>query len=219
MFGVNFVDGRIKGYPYNYPANAPKTFYVLAVADTDTVYGENDFVDNGDDTVSDRATGLMWTQDDYQSTDFDDAVSYCEACTTGGYSDWRLPNIKELQSIVDYSRAPDETNSAAIDPVFSTTAITNEEGETDWGYYWASTTHAKYTGSGANGAYVSFGRAVGYFDSDLVDVHGAGAQRSNHKSDETADGTTAENLGYGTFYYKGPQGDITRIDNMVRCVR
>jgi hypothetical protein len=161
----------------------------------------------------------MWTQDDYQSTDFDDAVSYCEASTTGGYSDWRLPDAKELQSIVDYGRAPDATNSAAIDPVFNATAITNEGGETDWGYYWASTTHAGYDGKGANGTYVSFGRALGYYNSQLTDVHGAGAQRSSHKSDETTDGTTAENLGYGAFYYKGPQGDITRIDNMVRCVR
>jgi hypothetical protein len=30
MLGVNFIDGRIKGYPYNFPTNDPKTFYVLA---------------------------------------------------------------------------------------------------------------------------------------------------------------------------------------------
>jgi len=219
MFGVNFIDGRIKGYPYNYPSNNPKTFYVLAVTGGNTAYGENDFSDNGDGTVTDLATGLMWTQGDYQSTDYDDAVSYCEASTTGGYTDWRLPNVKELQSIIDYSRAPDETGSAAIDPVFTATSFTNEEGESDWGYYWASTTHANFGGNGSNGTYVSFGRAVGYFDSELTDVHGAGAQRSNNKSDPTIDGTTPMNLGYGTFYYKGPQGDIVRIDNMVRCVR
>ena len=219
MFGVNFIDGRIKGYPYNFPAHDPKTFYVLAVAGANTAYGENDFLDNGDSTVSDRATGLMWTQDDYQSMDYDDAVAFCQACTIGGYTDWRFPNAKELQSIVDYSRAPDATNSAAIDPVFNATAIINEEGEADWGYYWASTTHATFGGSGTNATYVAFGRAVGYFDSELTDVHGAGAQRSNNKSDATVDGTTAADLGYGIFYYKGPQGDIVRIDNMVRCVR
>ena len=42
------------------------------------------------------------------------------------YNDWRLPNAKEMQSIVDYSRVPDATGSAAIDPVFSITEITNE---------------------------------------------------------------------------------------------
>ena len=103
-------------------------------------------------------------------------------------------------------------------PLFNTTAITNEGGETDWGYYWASTTHATYGGGGTSGTYVSFGRALGYFDSELTDVHGAGAQRSSNKSDVSLDGTALD-LGYGTFYYKGPQGDILRNDNMVRCVR
>jgi hypothetical protein len=88
------------------------------------------------------------------------------------------------------------------------------------GYYWASTTHASYGNHGTAGNYVSFGRALGNFDSELSDVHGAGAQRSNHKSDVTSDGfATTLDLGYGTFYYKGPQRDILRIDNMVRCVR
>jgi hypothetical protein len=220
MFGVNFVDGRIKGYPYDFPASNPKRFYVLAVAGANTDYGVNDFADNGDQTVSDRATGLMWQKDDYQSVNFEDTVDYCEASTTGGWTDWRLPNVKELQSIVDYSRCPDTTNSAAIDPLFNATAIVNEGGQTDWGYYWASTTHADYTGHGTRATYVSFGRALGYFNSELTDVHGAGAQRSNHKSDVTDGGSAAAaDLGYGTFYYKGPQDDILRIDNMVRCVR
>jgi len=216
MFGVNFIDGRIKGYPYNYPSNNPKTFYVLC-ASGNSSYGTNDFSDNGDGTINDNAAGLLWQQDDYQSSNFEDAIAHCEAATTGGRSDWRLPNVKELQSILDYSRAPDYTNSAAIDPLFNATSITNEGGATDWGFYWASTTHTDYLGLGKNGAYVSFGRALGYFESALTDVHGAGAQRSNDKTDVATQGTVA-NLGYGNFYYHGPQGDILRLDNMVRCV-
>lgn len=218
MFGVNFIDGRIKGYPYDYPENNPKTFYVLAVAGN-TGYGENNFVDNGDQTVSDSATGLMWQKNDYHSSEFDDAIAYCEESTTGGWTDWRLPNVKELQSIVDYSRAPDATDSAAIDPVFNTTSITNEGGDLDWGYYWASTTHTRYGNIGTSGTYLSFGRALGYFEDELTDVHGAGAQRSNNKTDVAEAGAKAHDLGFGTFYYKGPQGDILRTDNMARCVR
>ena len=219
MFGVNFIDGRIKGYPYDFPENNPKTFYVLAVTGN-TEYGKNSYSDNDDGTITDQATGLMWQQDDYQSENFEDGVSYCEACTTGGWTDWHLPNVKELQSIVDYTRSPDFTNSAAIDPVFKTTSFINEGGETDYGYYWAATTHLQYNGSGSNGTYISFGRALGYFSDALTDVHGAGAQRSNAKMNVTSEpGSSSVDLGHGRFYYKGPQGDILRIDNMVRCVR
>ncbi len=218
MFGVNFVDGRIKGYPYAYPASDPKTFYVLCVTGN-SAYGFNDFSDNGDGTISDSATALMWQTDDYQSSNFEDAIAHCETSATGGWDDWRLPNVKELQSIVDYDRAPDYSGSAAIDPLFNATSFSNEAGETDWGFYWASTTHATYAGSGASATYVSFGRALGYFNSAVVDVHGAGAQRSNHKSDITVQAMGIADVGYGAFYYHGPQGDLLRLDNRVRCVR
>ena len=56
-----------------------------------------------------------------------------DTCPYLGYSDWRLPNIKELQSIVDYTRSPGITGSAAIDALFNATPITNEEGILDWG--------------------------------------------------------------------------------------
>lgn len=142
MFGVNYVDGRIKGYP-----TALKDFYVRCVRGN-TDYGFNDFVDVGDGTINDNATGLMWQQDDTASTNLDDAISTCEAANTAAYEDWRLPNVKELQSILDYSRIPDTHNTAAIDPVFTATSFLNEESIPDWGYYWASTTHVDYDSNG-----------------------------------------------------------------------
>jgi len=212
MFGVNFADGRIKGYGTTGPQGEMQ-FYVRYVRGN-TAYGENDFYDNGDGTISDLSTGLMWAQDDSGThivggMSWEDALDYVQDlndATHLGYSDWYLPNAKELQSIVDYSRSPDTTNSAAIDPVFNVTSITNEDGERDWGYYWTSTTHASSRG-GQAAVYICFGRGLGYMNGQYVDVHGAGCQRSDPKS------------GSAIPTGRGPQGDVVRVANMVRVVR
>ncbi|MEZ4645664.1 MAG: DUF1566 domain-containing protein [Chloroflexota bacterium] len=141
-------------------------------------------------------------------TNWDEAIAYCESSTLAGYDDWRLPNAKELQYLVDYGRSPDTTNSAAIDPLFSATSITNEAGQLDYAAYWSSTTHVNMT-NGSNAAYVSFGRALGYMNGSWLDVHGAGAQRSDPKTGDPDDWPTGH----------GPQGDAIRIYNVVRCVR
>ncbi|MCP3992389.1 MAG: DUF1566 domain-containing protein, partial [Actinomycetia bacterium] len=214
MFGVNFADGRIKGYGLSDPRGGEKTFFTVYVRGN-LDYGVNAFVDNGDGTVSDQASGLMWQQDDSTNgMDWSDALNYCEALDTGGYDDWQLPNVKELQGIVDYTRSPSTTDSAAIDPVFSASTITDEGGGTDYGSYWTGTTHASMRG-GDNASYVAFGEALGWMQNPqtdeyaLLDVHGAGAQRSDPKTGDASD------YPYG----HGPQGDVIRIDNLVRCVR
>jgi len=207
MFGVNFADGRIKGYGLSMRGN-DKTFAVLYVRGGSN-YGQNAFVDNGNGTISDNATGLVWSQaDSGAGMNWSDALAYCEGSSAAGSDDWRLPSAKELQSIVDYSRSPATSNSAAIDPIFSVTSITNEGGQMDYPFYWSGTTHADSSGRGSFAAYVSFGRALGYMNS-WVDVHGAGAQRSDPKT-----GSASE---YPQGH--GPQGDAVRVDNYVRCVR
>lgn len=213
MFGVNFADGRIKGYPISDPRGGEKEFFVIYVRGNPD-YGENDFVDNGDGTVTDEATGLMWQQDDSGSgMEWADALSYCEALDLGGYDDWTLPDVKQLQSIVDYTRSPSASGSAAIDPVFETSTITDEAGDTNWPFFWSSTTHASQQGGNA-AAYVAFGEALGWMQDsqggyELMNVHGAGAQRSDPKTGDA-----------GAYPYgHGPQGDVIRIDNFARCVR
>jgi hypothetical protein len=205
------ADGRIKGYGLQMPfgPSVDKTFFVTYVRGNSS-YGINEFTNNGDSTISDNATGLMWMKFDSDSTmNWEEALAYAESMEFAEYSDWRLPDVKELQSIVDYSRSPGTTGSAAIDPLFSTTQITNEAGQIDYGYYWSNTTHSNWTNNpGSAGAYVSFGRAMGYMDT-WQDVHGAGAQRSDPKDGDPADYPTGN----------GPQGDAIRIFNFVRCVR
>jgi hypothetical protein len=213
MFGVNFADGRIKGYGTDpLPGQATgKLFFAIYVRGGDG-YGENDFADNGNETISDNATGLMWQQaDSGTGMIWEDALAFCEDLSLAGYDDWRLPNAKELQSIVDYTRSPGTTNSAAVDPLFSCTPITNEAGAEGFPFYWTSTTHANWSSGhdGGNAAYVAFGRAMGFMNNNWMDVHGAGAQRSDPKMGNPADYPTGH----------GPQGDAIRIYNYVRCVR
>jgi len=109
MFGVNYVDGRIKGYPAQI-----KEYYVRCVTGN-TSYGVNQLSDNTDLTITDSATALMWQKEDAESSSWDDAIQQCENSVTASYSDWRLPNAKELHSIVDYTKSPDTHSSAAID--------------------------------------------------------------------------------------------------------
>jgi hypothetical protein len=206
VFGVNFADGRIKGYPRDSgPGGSPMVQYVRYVRGNPD-YGDNDFVDNSDGTITDLATGLIWQKDDSgASMNWEDALAYCEILEHNGYDDWRLPNAKELQGIVDYARAPDAAEPGkqgpAIDPIFDLT----ESGS----WFWTSTTHLDGPNAGF-AVYVTFGQAFGVFnDGTLVNVHGAGAQRSSPKSGNPTDWTAGH----------GPQNDEIRIYNYARCVR
>jgi hypothetical protein len=206
VFGVNFADGRIKGYPSDSRARERDTRFVRYVRGDS--YGVNRFVDNGDGTVTDRSSGLTWMKtDSHTAMSWQDALAYAEKLSFAGHDDWRLPNAKELQSIVDYSRAPDAADPArrgpAIDPVFD---ITETES-----WFWTSTTLME--GPDASQAiYIAFGQAFGVFQDrrgqrQLVNVHGAGAQRSDPKSGGSEpDG-------------RGPQNDQVRGLNYVRAVR
>jgi len=211
VFGVNFVDGRIKGYPTYKKAsgNANTMYFRMLRGNTD--YGKNNFVDNGDGTISDHATGLMWQKtDDGTGRDWQESLAYAENLELASYTDWRLPNAKELQSIVDYTRSPQTTNSPAIDPIFETTAINDPEGNAgQYPFFWTSTTHLDGANPYASAVYIAFGDGQGKMNGTLMDVHGAGCQRSDPKSGDIN--------AYPQFF--GPQGDVRYVYNFVRCVR
>jgi hypothetical protein len=69
-------------------------------------------IDNANNTVLDTTTGLMWQQVAGSGTGvWENDLFYCENLELGAYNDWRLPNTKELVSIIDYEKYDPAINS------------------------------------------------------------------------------------------------------------
>lgn len=87
------------------------------------------YTDHGNGTVTDQGTGLMWQNSNVSEARYwQGALDYCKGLTLAGHTDWRLPNIKELESLVDATRF-----NPSIDPVFTGTKSS---------YDWSSTSAA-----------------------------------------------------------------------------
>ena len=119
------VSGGVAWY-VSFDAGGVRSDSHLASAAVRLVYGGQAFtslISNGDSTVTDNSTGLMWAQCSEGlsgagcATGSARLMTWADALTTaknsrlGGYSDWLLPNAKELQSIVDYSVFSPSINS------------------------------------------------------------------------------------------------------------
>ena len=156
--------------------------------------------DNGNGTITDYNIGLTWQkEDDDVAKDWSSASSYCESLILGGAMDWRLPNIKELQSIVNF-----ETSYPAIDPAFfpNTKSLNTTA-------YWSSTTFVEdatnawlvpfhsgfvWNNSGGNNCYVRCVRGISEatvwsldfsaIDSDLV-IHNSTGLIWQREDDDT----------------------------------
>jgi hypothetical protein len=83
---------------------------------------------NGDGTVTDRTTGLLWQQKDGGEMTWERAQEYCSSLTLGGKTGWRLPTNHELFSILDHNNP-----KPAVDSAFT---------KTDAEYWWTSETRA-----------------------------------------------------------------------------
>lgn len=93
------------------------------------------FVDNSDGTVTDSLTGLAWTKNANlagTTMTWQQALEYVKTLTTGGHSDWRLPNEKELSSLADYSNY-----SPALPTGHPFTNVQSND-------YWSSTSSVNY---------------------------------------------------------------------------
>jgi hypothetical protein len=89
------------------------------------------FTENGDSTVTDQKTGLIWMKTTPSTLlNWESSLNYCEGLNLANHSDWRLPNIKELYSIVDMSQSD----------IIDTTAFPGTGS-----YYWSSTTDVNNT--------------------------------------------------------------------------
>jgi hypothetical protein len=88
-----------------------------------------DLNDNGDGTVTDFKTGLIWQKAEGGRVLWEMALVYCDELDLAGKSDWRLPNYKELQSLVNYKRYGPTLDKIKFPDIVSE-------------YYWSSTTFA-----------------------------------------------------------------------------
>ena len=124
----NIVDtGQTRFYSNSAVISAPSEGQAFYGQDAQYAGHQRSYTDNGDGTVTDNCTGLTWQQATAAGTySWAQALRYCEDLELGGETDWRLPNVRELQSIVDYGRY-----NPAIDPVFSA--------ESSW--CWSSSSH------------------------------------------------------------------------------
>lgn len=104
------------------------------------------FIVNANGTISDKCTNLMWQEVSQNGFNWQESLTLAQESTHAGYSDWRVPNIKELSTIIDYSKIwdpPGNSTNGAIDSIFKGVIGTT----------WSSTT---FKGNTAQAWYVHF---------------------------------------------------------------
>ncbi len=95
----------IKYWPTSYATNTSYKYYVRCVRGTElTEPTSESFSSDTTGVVKDTDTGLYWSTPGDSRVNWKDAFEQCENSTTGGYTDWRLPNINELSSLLNYSK-------------------------------------------------------------------------------------------------------------------
>lgn len=152
----------------------------------------------------------MWQKaDSGKGMGWESALKFATEQKTGGYTDWRLPSVKELQSLVDYSISFQTDQKPSISPLFESSRIKRPDGKMDVPYYWSGTTLLDGPAPGDQAAYVAFGTAMAKPFGYLLDAHGSGAVRSDPKTGKTNSAPV----------FFGPQGDFQEVFNYVRCVR
>jgi len=93
-------------------------------------------------TVIDQGTSLEWQKTDSKMPDtWKNALSYCENLSLDSKNDWRLPNIRELKSLADYSRyypAIDPTIPCQSSCYWSATSVANDSPKSAWSVFFGN---------------------------------------------------------------------------------
>jgi hypothetical protein len=95
--------------------------------DSDFEINPPSYTDNGNGTITDNITGLMWQKSDGGEMKFADGSGYCEGLILGGFDDWRLPTTSELFGLNSFDK---------VNPALNTTFFTKSAA----GYWWANET-------------------------------------------------------------------------------
>ena len=114
----------------------------------------NNFIDNKNKTVTDQSTGLTWQQEEPGYMNWGAALDYCNKLDLDDKTDWRLPDIKEINSLVDESRY-----SPAIDKTYFPNAYYDR-------CYWSSTSYISYAEHALSICFNYDG--FGYYDKNAV---------------------------------------------------
>ena len=125
LLSLSQLDAQ-KLLPFRLPDTGQTTGYTATPGeDADFVINPPSFTDNGDGTITDNITGLMWQKTDSGEMVFENAASYCRNLSVGGYKDWRLPRSHELFSINNF-----ESLNPALNTVYFTKTLAD--------YWWTS---------------------------------------------------------------------------------
>jgi len=108
-------------------AGGEKRYHARCVITSASTPVREPYTANGDGTVTDNRTGLMWQQGEPGAMTWEKALEYSKGLSLAGHEDWRLPNIKELESL---------SNERMVNPSIPKTHFPGAEEDV----YWSSTT-------------------------------------------------------------------------------